>query len=209
MNAKIWDFETSLGRSIERSPWNWKVAGSSPSFVKSTYSLGNLICVVSHWELKVGVSLHFSNPSPWSIAKEKWIDSLPEWLPTFVRSWMLLETYFKCSLIIGNIYILGLSMHFDNSLFKWRNLCCNRCKPRVYLHLCKWLYRTNMFGKIIYFSKQYTFFYKLFLAELHYAICKTMLLSWITRELNILVSSNKLNFLVFLKSSQRCLFPKQ
>ena len=68
-----------LAPSVERSLCNRNVAGSIPASVNSTYeqhSLGNLICVVSHWELKVGVVLHFSNTSSWSSAIRKG-DRLP------------------------------------------------------------------------------------------------------------------------------------
>jgi len=37
-------------------------------------------CVVSYWELKVGVALYFGNQSPWSSTNEKGIDSLVAWL---------------------------------------------------------------------------------------------------------------------------------
>ena len=46
--------------------------------------------MVSHWELKVGVVLRFSNPSPWSSAKEKGIESLAVWLIPIINLFLTL-----------------------------------------------------------------------------------------------------------------------
>jgi len=44
------------------------------------HSLSNPISKVSYWELKVGVTLYYSNQSSWSSAKQKRMGSLVAWL---------------------------------------------------------------------------------------------------------------------------------
>ena len=56
--------------------------------------------MVSLWELKVGVALHFSNTSPWSSAKEKEkrIGSIVAWLIPTLDLPDLLTTYYSYKL---------------------------------------------------------------------------------------------------------------
>jgi len=62
---------------LEHSPCNRNVSGSISGH---RHSWGNLVCALSHCELKIGVAPHFGKRSPWSSANKKGIDSLIAWL---------------------------------------------------------------------------------------------------------------------------------
>jgi len=62
--------------------------------------LGNPILCGKFWELKVGVTLHFSNQSFWSSTKG--VDSLVAWLVPTIRLPDLL-TYLSIHVLIANV----------------------------------------------------------------------------------------------------------
>ena len=109
----------------ECSPW------------KSSRVMGNLVCAVSHWELNVGVMLHFSNTSPWSSAKEKGIDSRcmvdtdsrpPSTLLTYFLTYLLTNLYrveiHKSWNSYSRAFTLLLILWLSSS--HWKNICVGK-----------------------------------------------------------------------------------